>query len=876
MSDGLNLVCPVCGKTADLSGGLTPNEDGQLLCDSCGGEIPIPLAAPDESLSDATAAAVDAATVVDPLPQAPRATDSSVESELGDCGSGRYSQQSTIGKGGMGEIVLCVEQNTRREVAMKRMLPTAAGHAKHRARFVEEAQVTAQLEHPNIVPVHELGRDEHGAIYFTMKLVKGRSLAEILIASREGDESHSLVELLQVFLKVCDGVAFAHSRGVVHRDLKPANIMVGDFGEVLVMDWGIARIIGRDDMTEENFVQSNRQDMDAPAMQTIVGSVMGSPSYMPPEQAAGEIDKIDHRSDIYSLGAILYTILTLKCPVEGRDARTMIDTVIAGNIQTPEKRTPDRDIPRELSAVAMKCLAKYRRGRYASVPELQRDISLYLEGRSVSAAPDTFGQGLVKLIKRNKGISVAVAAATVILIAVVSVAFVGITGAMRRAISGEQQAVTAQQQQRATALAASKRFAMQAIRAAETGRLDEADRRVQDAETVALASPWGLYARGMFARGDNDFQSAADMFTKALDADPTHTESKAALSETLASMGDLDRARKMLADVGKVTDWRAMLKVGRTLCDTGRWKDSQTLLKRGIELMEETKDAPKGIRVVTAREVQEKVLTNRAKIACIGFADQIKNIPPNEQVKRVGAKFEEVNGAGVKIGTVEIENGEWIKAVLPKETRFLDPLRGLPLKTLMCCSALVSDLEPLRGMPLTGLNCLRTGVKDLAPLTGMPLTTLVCYSTLISDLEPLRGMHLKSLNCNQTSVKDLTPLKGMPLEDLSISRIKVADLAPLKGMKLMSLNCQLTSVSDLDPLKGMPLIHLRCENTRISDLTPLAGMELKDFTFSPGRITKGIEIIRGMKSIRKIGIGGPNSMAPEEFWKKYDAGEFNK
>ncbi len=464
MCDGFELVCPTCGVGADLSAGLKSNESGQLLCDSCGAEIPIPEADPDDSVGDDT-------TIVDPPGQGPstQADSDSIEAELGDCGAGRYSEQSTIGKGGMGEIVLCVEQNTRREVAMKRMLPTAAGHAKQRARFVEEAQVTAQLEHPNIVPVHELGRDADGAIYFTMKLVKGRSLAEILTAARDGEESHSLVELLGVFLKVCDGVAFAHSRGVVHRDLKPANIMVGDFGEVLVMDWGIARIVGGDDGADEIGVQSNRQDADAPAMHTMIGSIMGSPPYMPPEQAAGEIDKIDHRSDIYSLGAILYVILTLKSPIEGRTAREMIDTVIAGDIQPPEKRASDRDIPRELSAVVMKCMARFRGRRYQSVPDLQRDVSLYLEGRSVSAAPDTFAQALVKLIKRNKGISVAVAAAAVILIAVVSVAFVRVTGAMQRAISGEQQAVTAQQQQRATALAASQELCQRAVRAAEQG-----------------------------------------------------------------------------------------------------------------------------------------------------------------------------------------------------------------------------------------------------------------------------------------------------------------------------------------------------------------------------------------------------------------------
>ncbi|MFC1806669.1 serine/threonine-protein kinase, partial [Planctomycetota bacterium] len=294
------------------------------------------------------------------------------------------------------QVALCVERNTRRQVAMKRILAEAAQDPSRRARFVEEGQVTAQLQHPNIVPVYELDRDAHGTIYFTMKPVRGRSLGEILLAVKEGKEAHSLGDLLGVFLKVCDGVAFAHSRGVVHRDLKPANLMVGDFGEVLVMDWGLAKIVGREDIRADDLVTSDRAE-STPEL-TLDGTAMGTPAYMPPEQANGELDKIDHRSDIYSLGAILYELLTLEKPVEGATPLVVLANAAHGTIVPPEQRTPGRAIPRELSAIAMQCLHKLRSRRYQSVTELQRDITLYLEGRSVSAAPDTFAQALVKLV----------------------------------------------------------------------------------------------------------------------------------------------------------------------------------------------------------------------------------------------------------------------------------------------------------------------------------------------------------------------------------------------------------------------------------------------------------------------------------------------
>ncbi|MBL7221236.1 MAG: protein kinase [Phycisphaerae bacterium] len=1084
MVDGFSLVCQACGRAADLSAGLAPNADGQLICAGCGAEIPIPLAAPDDSQGDTTTASpADLATVVDPRHQVHPAGADTIESVLGDCGSGRYDERETIGKGGMGEIVLCVEQNTRREVAMKRMLPTAAGHAKQRARFVEEAQVTAQLEHPNIVPVHELGRDEHGAIYFTMKLVKGRSLAEILTASRDGAETHSLGEMLQMFLKVCDGVAFAHSRGVVHRDLKPANIMVGDFGEVLVMDWGIARIIGSDEIADEEGVQTNRQDTDQPALHTMDGAIMGSPSYMPPEQAAGEIDKIDHRSDIYSLGAILYEILTLKRPFEGGDARAIVTRVIEGNIQTPERRAPGRDIPRELSAVAMKCLAKYRPKRYASVPDLQRDVSLYLEGRSVSAAPDTFARALVKLVKRNKPVSLAVAAAVVILIAVVSVAFIRVTGAMQRAITERQTARAARDKQRATALAASQELSERAVRAADQERWIEADISVAAARKMLPDCPWGHYAAGMVALARKDRQAARMELKKALACDPGHTLSKAALGRIAALEGRLVEAANLLGDPGKTKDWHAFRTAGDTLTSQKRYRDAETAYVRALELFARPQrlgDDQKDWRALVAmgdafvagefyadaaaayerakeqmgnakavppkapNQVAEKLKSTRkaretskgeledkkgnatAWVKCEGFYESIKDLGAKEQGERIKGKLKDIHGRdigfrydiedGVLVG-VALDGGSATKALylqplvyLPltrlllhragvrdlaqlkgmplKSLRItecaflkeLSPLKGMPLTTLriehcallkdltplkgmsltkldMAGCRLLTDLRPLNGMPLKELNLHETPVTDLTPLKGMPLEKLQITHAEVTDLTPLKGMGLKELNVSATRVTDLGPLKGMPLKTLNISgtkimdltplkgmplrvlhisetrvtdltplrsmsltrlgfgRTRVKDLGPLKGMPLTSLDCSLTAVSDLGPLKGMPLTSLDCgitavsdlgplkgmpltslkcsrtavsdlrplkgiplrvlyiDGTKIMDLTPVEGMKLETFTFTPKNITKGIEIVRGMKSLQKIGLDRRYPANAEEFWKKYDAGK---
>ena len=934
MTDGFSLVCPACGQAADLSAGLTPNEYGQLICASCGGEIPIPVAAPADSLGDTTTASPgDLPTVVDAQHMVHPAGDGSIESMLRDCGSGRYDEQGTIGKGGMGEIVLCVEQNTRREVAMKRMLPTAAGHAKHRARFVEEAQVTAQLEHPNIVPVHELGRDEQGAIYFTMKLVKGRSLAEILTASRDGEESHSLGEMLQMFLKVCDGVAFAHSRGVVHRDLKPANIMVGDFGEVLVMDWGIARILGRDEAVDEDTVQSNRQDASLPALNTMAGAIMGSPSYMPPEQAAGEIDKIDHRSDIYSLGAILYTILTLKCPVEGADARAILDTVITGDIDAPERRTPGREIPRELSAVAMKCLARFRGKRYQSVPDLQRDVSLYLEGRSVSAAPDTFARTLVKLVKRNKPVSVSVAAAAVILIAVVSVAFVRVTGAMQRAITGERQAVTERQaaqkardKQRAAALAASRELSERAVRAARHERWVEAGISVAAAQKMLPDGPWGHYAAGMVAKERGDLKMARAELKKALACDLGHAPSRTALSQIAALERRLIEAEELLVDPGKSKDWRAFRDAGDTFVSQQRYRDSETMYARALELFAQRQQVAEKLKNPEAvrRGLEDKKSNATAWVKCEGFYESIKDLGAKEQIERIQAKLKDIHGGNISFG-YDIEDGVLVGIGLSGQPAtksvYLQALAHLPLTKLSLYKSRVRDLKPLKGMPLKSLNCFDTPVRDLTPLKGMPLESLsVARCRGVNDLGPLKGMRLQHMNCENTGVSDFGPLKGMPLKSLSCRSTHVRGLLPLKGMQLTGLNLEYCgSLVSLKGLEGMPLTKLKLKNcgalrgdlsvlkgmkltsldiggcssltslkgiegmalrgldvsaTKVTDLTPLTGMKLETFVFQPRKITKGIEIIRGMKSIRQIATGmySPR-VKSEEFWKKYDAGK---
>ncbi len=269
----------------------------------------------------------------------------------------KYEIGGLIAQGGMGAILDAHEATTQRTVAMKVMLAhMSEGDV---LRFIEEAQITSQLEHPNIVPVHELGVDEHDQVFYTMKLVQGVTLRLVLEKLRAGDAAtvaaYPLRRLLIVLMRVCDAMAFAHSRGVIHRDLKPDNVMIGDFGEVLVMDWGLAKVLGgtrtvaaaasasesgvRRFASLSGSVRSVREGEDTEF--TMAGSIVGTPHYMSPEQARGESETLEEGSDIWALGAILRHILTLEKPVVGETVDEVIENVRAGRL-TPPKRTFSR------------------------------------------------------------------------------------------------------------------------------------------------------------------------------------------------------------------------------------------------------------------------------------------------------------------------------------------------------------------------------------------------------------------------------------------------------------------------------------------------------------------------------------------------------
>jgi serine/threonine protein kinase len=290
--------------------------------------------------------------------------------ELPDLSGTRYRLLDRIARGGMGVVYIAQDDSLQRRVALKVLdIPETDGELAN--RLIREARVLAALEHPGIVPVHDVGKLADGRVFYTMKFVQGRRLDQYI------ESVASVPDRLRIFLRICDAVAFAHARGVLHRDLKPANIMIGPFGEVLVMDWGLAKILLPEASHAACKVDPEATVLDNPkrpaaagdatelSVVTGHGTVMGTPGYMSPEQTRGDVEHLDARSDIYSLGALLRFLLTSRPEVASSSAGRRLD--------------------KSLLAICAKSTAAAPADRYPNVPEMALDVSRYLDGLAVDA-----------------------------------------------------------------------------------------------------------------------------------------------------------------------------------------------------------------------------------------------------------------------------------------------------------------------------------------------------------------------------------------------------------------------------------------------------------------------------------------------------------
>jgi serine/threonine protein kinase len=320
-----------------------------------------------------------------------------------DLSGTKYDLGEKIGEGGMASVYRAHDRELDRPVAIK-VLSDSLVDDRSKQRMVAEARIIGRLEHPAIVPIHDSGLLPDGRVFYVMKLVRGRRLDEYAKSVSE------LKDRLRIFGKICEAVAFAHANGVIHRDLKPQNVMVGAFGEVLVMDWGLAKKLRESGESTQSPTPQKKlaSGIDVRPENTDAGVVMGTPGYMAPEQARGEVERLDERTDIFGLGGILYFLLTSEKPVRASPTTSKTQPTNWTTVTSP--RTINPSIPRPLAAICLKALAESAEERYDGAPSLAADIEAFIAGERVTAYPEgLFGTALRLFTKYRTAVLLIVA-----------------------------------------------------------------------------------------------------------------------------------------------------------------------------------------------------------------------------------------------------------------------------------------------------------------------------------------------------------------------------------------------------------------------------------------------------------------------------------
>ncbi len=322
--------------------------------------------------------------------------------------NGRFQILRPYAKGGLGEVFVARDEELDREVALKQILGESHG-TERRERFVREAEITGKLEHPGIVPVYGLGADADGNPYYAMRFIRGQSLREAIRKFHAANQApgrsvsarnREFHRLLGWFIDVCNAISYAHSRGVLHRDIKPSNVMIGRFGETLVVDWGLARVSGAEEDTEK-FLDERplKSTLSGVSTNTMEGQAVGTPAYMSPEQANGRLDQIGPHSDVYCLGSTLYSILTGKAPHAG-NPDTVLKRVASGDFPLPNKI--NEWVPKPLEAICLKAMAFQPPDRYATPGDLVLDVEAWIADEPVSAWSEPVSYQLRRWVRRNQ------------------------------------------------------------------------------------------------------------------------------------------------------------------------------------------------------------------------------------------------------------------------------------------------------------------------------------------------------------------------------------------------------------------------------------------------------------------------------------------
>ena len=609
----------------------------------------------------------------------------------------RYSRTRVHSQGGLGRVWLARDQALNREVALKEIRRDRGVTSEKIRRFMREAQITGQLEHPNIIPVYELAAEGTEGPFYTMKFMRGETLTKRIISFHKSHAAGEwsglgLTQLLTAFVGICHAVGYAHSRGVIHRDLKPDNVMIGAFGEVIVLDWGLAKTVDEsaDTIDEEETPETVVEVVGEAAIdRTEYGQVVGTPSYMAPEQAAGSVHLMGPSTDIYGLGAILFAILSSHAPhrTEGestpRSTRNLLTQISSG--PTPSIRSIEPTLPKALDAICQKAMARVPENRYASAIDLADDVQRWLADEPVSVHRSPLREQIMRWMRRHKAWTMASAAALLVISVVSTSAAFVVSQARDDAIvaRGEAEEALVKEQ---TALAAETEARQEAMRMLRKAR-EAVDRSFTGVSLVLKNFPGMQWLRiELLKQSASDYESfarekgtlpelrleTARAYTRLGDVQNLMGDAQAAESAYRTAERNYRELAPLLPDVVDVR-----LELAATLSTLGsiyttrnEFPGAKDKFEAAIAVMSEITDANEQSRVTAARAA---VLLNSASL----LLKNAKLAAAEQHLSQAKAAFQSLNDSGdggehveglaaalARIGKLKIEMSQFNEAIV--------------------------------------------------------------------------------------------------------------------------------------------------------------------------------------------------------------------
>jgi len=841
----------------------------------------------------------------------------------------KYKKRQKIGQGGMKNIIRVKDRDTARDLAMAVLGDNPENEETLQSRFIHEARITANLEHPNIVPIHDIGIDKKGKPYFTMKLLEGETLAHILTKIGKGDseylENYNLRHLLRIFIKISNAIDFAHAKGIIHLDLKPENIQIGNYGEVLVLDWGLARIISEVSSSDSLNPSTDRQleelSKNSDYDRTLDGEIKGTPGFMAPEQAAGNNSERGPATDIYSLGSILYTIFTLRKPIIGKKIEEILDDTIAGKIIPIHERNPNREVPKPLAAVAMKAMALEQKDRYGTVKELIRDVDAFLGGYVTKAEDAGFLRHFELLIKRNKITSAFIMLFLIAILVAFGMFLVYKT--KRTSTWGEGVNITPRTQ----------------------NQFSE--------EWNIISGNWQL-ENGRFSAGEGKENSFILFYDKLIYGNiAIEFDAEIPEMEDLQTSGDLSVI--LAGSKDKPKDVGYYLQVG------GIGNTSAVIQRRGgfLKAVEFPLEAGRSYRIRAEKEGADlrlycdgkKILSSRdifyleggyLGLYTFGKGKIFSNIklyrkdvpelvsPTIEgdafyRESRASSDPEEkskflklAQRAYSKVYTSHPDSELGAEALL-KRAYISSELGGREnVISAIHDTLLLKELNPSLDLLLLEGGIYFDGsdfakafstysrAVDKYPESAIAITSLIsgqlspetskkicpelrqkfwrlcavntsspvfrCSSRNLNTLDFLYGLDFSLIDCNNNNIISLQPLKNMPIKKLDCANNRIISLSHLQNLKLESLECHENKfLVDINALAGMPLTSLTlngCDS--LKSLSPLKKCRMLERLTIPKHL-KDIEFLRDMPNLKYLNTEWDGwKMTKDEFFKNID------